>query len=309
VKGPSRGTAPGSNGLRPELFKLGGDALANRLVKDFAVLWPTKRELETAAPSSPRVEILQQWQDADVVTLFKHKGDPTDPGNCRGIFLLDVAGKVLASVINRRLRRLIETPTSDVQCEFRENRSTSQLTQVKAYVVFIDFAKAIDSPPRAAIWECLEWSGCPPDLLAVIMAINTDPRGKLQGSNENECFQVTHGVRQGCVLGPTLFIIVLDYCLHLAGTESIDLQFRCVDKGGMPLSPDICNLVFTAGCCIFTDDVVLYGAEPGTRSPQRHLRFHRLGHIRQEEQMGVPSQSRSGSVGLLYAEQEAWAML
>ncbi len=71
VKGVSRGTAPGSNGLRPELFKLGGNALANRLVKAFAVLWPSKRELETAAPSP--VKILQQWQDADVVPLYKHK--------------------------------------------------------------------------------------------------------------------------------------------------------------------------------------------------------------------------------------------
>jgi hypothetical protein len=187
-KGLSRGTAPGSNGLRPKLFKLEGNALANRLVKDFAVLWPTERELETAAPSAPRVKILQQWQDADVVTLYKHKGDQTDPGNYRGIFLLDLAGKVLASVINRRLKRLIETSISDVECGFRENRSTSQLIQVKAYAVFIDFAKAFDSPHRATIWECLELSGCPPDLLAVIMAIHADPRGKLQGSNETNAF-------------------------------------------------------------------------------------------------------------------------
>jgi hypothetical protein len=85
------------------------------------------------------------------------------------------------------------------------------------------------------------------------MAIQTDPRGKLQGSNKNKCFRVTRGVRQGCVLGPALFIIVLKYCLHLAGTEGIGLQFRCVDKGGMPLPPDLRNLVFTAGCCIFAD--------------------------------------------------------
>ncbi len=135
-------------------------------------------------------------------------GDPADPGNYRGIFPLDVARKVLASVINQRLKRLIETSISDDQCGFRENRSTSQLIQVKAYAVFIDFAKAFDLPPIAAIWECLEWSGCSPDLLAVIMAIHADPRGKLQGSNKNKCFRVTRGVRQWCVLGPTLFISV-----------------------------------------------------------------------------------------------------
>jgi hypothetical protein len=31
-----------------------------------------------------------------MVTLYKIKGDPAFPGNYRGIFLLDIAGKVLA---------------------------------------------------------------------------------------------------------------------------------------------------------------------------------------------------------------------
>jgi hypothetical protein len=50
------------------------------------------------------------------------------------------------------------------------------------------------------------------------------PEGEIQGSIE--CFRVARGVRQGCVLGPTLFIIVLEYCLRLTGTEGIGLQFR-----------------------------------------------------------------------------------
>ncbi len=96
-KGLSRGTAPGSNGLRPELLKLGGDVLAKRLVSDFDALWPTEEEIVLAYPLPPKADILQTRQDADVVTLFKMKGDPTDPSNYRSIFFLDVAGKVLAS--------------------------------------------------------------------------------------------------------------------------------------------------------------------------------------------------------------------
>jgi hypothetical protein len=64
-------------------------------MQDFKVLWPTEEELEASAPSTPWIKIVQQWQDTDVVTLYKMKGDPTDPDNYRGIFLLDVAGKVL----------------------------------------------------------------------------------------------------------------------------------------------------------------------------------------------------------------------
>jgi hypothetical protein len=37
----SVGTAPGCNGLRPELYKMGGAVLARRLVKDFAAWWRT----------------------------------------------------------------------------------------------------------------------------------------------------------------------------------------------------------------------------------------------------------------------------
>ncbi len=273
VKGLSRGTAPGSNGLRPELFKMGGDTLARRLVQDFGILWPTQEELDASAPSPPRIKVLQQWQDADVVTLYKMKGDPKDPGNYRGIFLLDVAGKVLASVINHRLKKLLQSSISDTQCGFRQNRSTGQLIHVirrtqeacraagvKAYAVFIDFAKAFDSPPRAAIWECLEWSGCPPDLLAVIMAIHNDPRGKLKGSNA--CFRVLRGVRQGCVLGPTLFIIVLEYCLRLAGTEGTGIEFRCVGKGEIPLPPDLEGHSFSASDVEYADDCALLGTDP-----------------------------------------------
>ncbi len=273
VKGLSRGTAPGSNGLRPELFKLGGEPLARRLVSDFETLWPTEEEVQESAPAPPRAKVLQQWQDADVVTLYKLKGDPTDPTNYRGIFLLDVAGKVLASVINQRLKVLLEESISDAQCGFRQNRSTSHLihalrrtqeacrrANVKAYAVFVDFAKAFDSPPRAAIWECLEWSGCPPDLLAVIMAIHDDPRGKIQGSIE--CFRVARGVRQGCVLGPTLFILVLEYCLRLTGTEGIGLRFTCLEKKGIPIPPDLQGLSFSAALALFADDLELFGTDP-----------------------------------------------
>ncbi len=57
-------------------------------------------------------------QDADVVTLFKMKEDPTDPSNYQSVFLLDVAGKVLASVpVNdERLKTLIEGSVSEAQC-------------------------------------------------------------------------------------------------------------------------------------------------------------------------------------------------
>ncbi len=64
------------------------------------------------------------------------------------------------------------------------------------FAAFIDFEKAFDSPPRGALFEVLEWIGCPPDLLAMVQAIHEDPKGKIFRSAV--WFRVVCGIQQGC---------------------------------------------------------------------------------------------------------------
>ena len=47
------------------------------------------------------------WREGLIVSLFK-KGDREDPGNYRGITLLNVVGKLYSRVINNRLLKHIE---------------------------------------------------------------------------------------------------------------------------------------------------------------------------------------------------------
>lgn len=47
----------------------------------------------------------QDWKDANIVVIYKNKGDRVVCGNSRGISLLSVAGKVLAKIM---LSRLVE---------------------------------------------------------------------------------------------------------------------------------------------------------------------------------------------------------
>ncbi len=77
--------------------------------------------------------VFQTWQDADVITLYKQKGDPTDPGNSRGIFLLDVAGKDLTSVMDKRLKVLIEDTVSDSKHGLRKSLNFPPHTRFEAY--------------------------------------------------------------------------------------------------------------------------------------------------------------------------------
>ena len=107
------GKAEGIAGIPLEAFKAGGEPLVNRLYKDLAELLPGN--IEGARGSVP-----QSWQDAEVVTLFKNQGLAGDRGNYHGIFILDVGGKVCASIIQSRINILGEKWIGDYQCGFRE---------------------------------------------------------------------------------------------------------------------------------------------------------------------------------------------
>ena len=43
--------------------------------------------------------VRQLWKDANLITIYKNKGDMVECGNSRGIALLSTAGKVLAKVV------------------------------------------------------------------------------------------------------------------------------------------------------------------------------------------------------------------
>jgi hypothetical protein len=144
-------------------------------------------------------------------------------------------------MIERRLKHAAECWLDDSQNGFREKRSTSMSIHVlrriqeacrsadlKAFAVFVDFEKAFNSSPKKALYDCLSWIEIPPDLLAIVMAIHECPRGKVHGSSV--CFRVARGVWQGCVLGPTMFIILLEFCKRMVGLNELGIRFKCIDK-------------------------------------------------------------------------------
>jgi hypothetical protein len=271
IKGMSSGKAAGSDGLTAEVFKAAGEQLVSRLAQDFARIWPSEG-LPNGGQSQARCEVFQSWQDAEVVCLWKGKGSRTDPGNYRGIFLLDVAGKILASIIASRLESLAEAWLSDSQCGFRKRRGTNHQihslrrlqTEVRraslpTAAVFVDFEKAFDSPPRQALFECLRWIGCPPELLEVIRAIHYNPKAFVKGSES--WFKVARGIRQGCVLGPIMFNILLDFCLRLADIRRHGIELVCEDKRELTCPEDIRGLEFRISDVDYADDLGLVGTD------------------------------------------------
>ena len=101
----------GNDGLVGELFKYGGSGMANLLKALYEVVWT-----EEGIP--------KQWRQGLIVSLYK-KGDVEDPGNYRGITLLNVVGKLFCKILNNRLVIRLESEKAlhEGQAGFRAKRS------------------------------------------------------------------------------------------------------------------------------------------------------------------------------------------
>ena len=182
-------------------------------------------------------------RDAKIITLLKNKGERSECNNYRGIFLLSIIGKIFAKVILIRPQKLTERIYSESQCGFRAGRSTidmvfslSQLhekcreQQMLLYIAFIDLTKAFDLVNRGGLFQSLPKTGCPPKLQSMIEPFHTNMKGTVLvqfNDSSSSSFDIRRGVKQGCVLAPTLFKIFFDLLLrHAFGTASEGICLR-----------------------------------------------------------------------------------
>lgn len=77
---------------------------------------------------------------------------------------------------------------------------------------------------RSSLYRVLEASGCPPTLLKLIQAFHEGMQATIQydGSNSNS-FPMKNGVKQGCVLAPSLFGIYFSILLKVAFITALEM--------------------------------------------------------------------------------------
>ena len=179
-------------------------------------------------------------RDAVIITLYKNKGVKSDCSNYRGITLLSIVGKILARVL---LNRLVPSITAghipESQCGFRAKRSTTgmvfSLRQLQEkcreqnkglYITFVDLTKAFDTVSRKGLWLIMKRLGCPQKFLNMVIQLHEDRHGQIRlNKNLSESFPITNGVKQGCVLAPTLFSIFFSMMLKQA-TDDLEDEDR-----------------------------------------------------------------------------------
>ena len=88
-------------------------------------------------------------------------------------------------------------------------------------MTFVDLTKAFDTVSRDGLWKIMAKFGCPPRFIAMVRQFHDGMQARVQNDGEfSEPFEVTNGVKQGCVLAPTLFSMMFSAMLMDAFQDS-----------------------------------------------------------------------------------------
>ena len=73
-------------------------------------------------------------------------------------------------------------------------------------MTFVELTKAFDKVSREGLWKIKTKLGCQPRFIARVWQFHDSMQERVQNDGEfSEHFEVTNGVKQGCVMAPTLF--------------------------------------------------------------------------------------------------------
>jgi len=162
---------------------------------------------------------------AKVIPLHK-SGDQLTLSNYRPISLLPAVSKIFERVMHSRISSFLEkyNRLHPSQFGFRSSRNTSSALQVilnniyhsmnkkqLAANVYLDFAKAFDTVSHDIILTKLQYHGIRGNTFNWFKSYLSDRTQfvSVGGSQSTQC-AITRGVPQGSILGPLLFIIMIN---------------------------------------------------------------------------------------------------
>ena len=140
-------------------------------------------------------------------------------------------------MLNRLIVHMEHGLIPETQCSFRGGHGTVDMIlaarqlQEKCqeqyddiFVTFIYLTKAFDTVCRDELWLIMEKFGCPRKFTASVRQLHDGMRATVfDNGDTSDSFPVTNGVKQGCVLAPTLFSMVFAAILHDASYDNDDV--------------------------------------------------------------------------------------
>lgn len=219
IKRLKNNKAAGSDGIPAELFKSGGRVLLQWLHRLIEAVW-TDETMPT------------DW-NLSVISPIHKKGDKQECSNYRGISLLNVAYKILSTILCERMKPYMATNIGSYQCGFRPGKSTTDQMftlrrilertleyQIDTYHLFVDFKAAYDSINREELFTAMSEFGIPHKLISLCRMTVANTRCTIKGSEDDAAtFETKNGFRQGDALSCDFFNLCLEKIVRTAGAR------------------------------------------------------------------------------------------
>ena len=150
-------------------------------------------------------------------------------------------------MLTRLLEHVVDLVLPKSQCGFRRGRSTIDMIFVARqlqekcreqhqdlFLAFVDLTKAFDTVNRNRdlLWNILRKFGCPPTFIAIQQQFHTGICAQVvMAEFQSSSFPVEVGVKQGCVLAPIIFnllLVAITLVSHrdLQSSDCVGIEYR-----------------------------------------------------------------------------------